>query len=73
LALIDAILLFELGILIPRIISRGSAMPPCLSVEGFLSLVLSHLGQQRRLILQVVDFDPSNLFFSARSAASLSE
>jgi hypothetical protein len=41
---IDAILLFELWILIPRTISLGPAVPPCFSGNGFSSHKLLLLG-----------------------------
>jgi hypothetical protein len=67
----SAVLLFELWILLPQIISFGPAAPFYYSSCGFCSLELSPLGQQRRLIIQVVDSGPSNHFFSASSTAIL--
>jgi hypothetical protein len=69
----SAVLLFELWIPILRIILYGPAAPSCHSSCGFQSLELFSMGQQRHSIIRVVGFDPSNLFFPAYSAASLSE
>jgi hypothetical protein len=44
-ALVDTVLLFELWILIPRIISRGLAVPPCPTGDGSLFLGLAYLGK----------------------------
>jgi hypothetical protein len=44
-ALADTVLLFELWILIPRIISRGLAVPPCPTGDGSLFLGLAYLGK----------------------------
>jgi hypothetical protein len=71
--LVDIVLLFELWILIPRIISRGPAVPPCLMGEGPLFLGLVYLGKQRRLALRGVDFNPLNYSFWANYAILLFE
>jgi hypothetical protein len=71
-ALVDTVLLFHLWILIPRIISRGPAVPPCFMGEGSQSLSLAYLGKPRRLVLRVVDFNPSN-YSLARNAILLFE
>jgi hypothetical protein len=62
-ALVDTVLLFELWILIPRIISRGPAVPPCLTGEGSQFLGLAYLGKQHRLALRVVDLIPRIILF----------
>jgi hypothetical protein len=72
-ALFDAISLFELGILFPQIISIGPAAPFYCSSCGFCSLELFPLGQQRRLIIRMVDYVPSNYFLWASSAVLLFE
>jgi hypothetical protein len=58
--LVDTVLLFELWILIPRIMFHGLAVPPCFTGEGSQFLGLPYLGKPRRLVLRVVDFNPSN-------------
>jgi hypothetical protein len=64
----DVVLLFELWISVHQIISFRPAVPSYYSSCGFRSLELFPLGQQRRLIIWVVDFCSSNQFFSASSA-----
>jgi hypothetical protein len=59
-ALVDTILTFELWILIPRIIPYGPAVPPCFTGEGSQFLSLAYLSKPCRLVLRVVDFNPSN-------------
>jgi hypothetical protein len=59
-AFVKTVLLFELWILIPRIISYGPAVPSCFTGEGSQYLGLAYLGKLCRLVLQVVDFNPSN-------------
>jgi hypothetical protein len=58
-ALVDIVLLFELWIFIPRIMFHGPAVPPCFTGEGSQFLGLPYLGKPRRLVLRVVDFNPS--------------
>jgi hypothetical protein len=58
----SAVLLFEWWIMFPRIISFGLAVPFYYSSYGLCSLELVPLGQQRRLIIRVVDSGPSNHF-----------
>jgi hypothetical protein len=64
----SAVLLFEVWIPIIRIIPHGPAVPSCYSRCGLRSLGLFSMGQQRRLAIRVVDFDPSNYFPWASSA-----
>jgi hypothetical protein len=71
LALFNAILLFELWILLPRIISFGPAAPSYYLSCGFCSLKLFPLGQQRRFTIRVVDFAPSSYLLWASSAVLL--
>jgi hypothetical protein len=60
LELFDAVILFELWILVPRIILFWPAASSYYSGFGLRSLELFSFGQQRRHIIWVVDFDPSN-------------
>jgi hypothetical protein len=59
-ALVDTVLIFELWILIPRIIPYGLAVPPCFTGKGSQYLGLAYLGKLCRLFLRVVDVYPSN-------------
>jgi hypothetical protein len=71
--LVDTVLLFELWILIPRIISHGPTVPPCFTGEGSQFLSLVYLGKLCHLALRVVDFNPSNYSFLADNAILLFE
>jgi hypothetical protein len=50
-ALVETVLLFELWILIPRIISYELVVPPCFAGEGFQFLGLAYLRKPHCLVL----------------------